>query len=210
MMRMEEVNVLATIESDTYKCTIAPCGSYDDSVVFTMRGGSETTAILQVDICCIDTTTRTRTDGRHETGLSPLYTTPINTDFGIFLLHLQRVAERAVTLGWRGRFGWYEDLYLPPRGCIQATQFALQTIAPFPICMQTQLNSNVTASNAYERRQKQQQLACLYRHMANLDHVNSLVVSIDHMFWLRTMDGGVIMSCELADEAMSSNYGAIR
>ena len=42
--------------------------------------------------------------------------------------------------------------------------------------------------------------------MFNLAHINSLMGSVDHLFWLLTSDGGVIMNNILADEIMNRTY----
>ena len=90
VMCVNEAKVMTTTESDTYIHTGISCGPYEDTVVFTIRAGSEAAATLQADACCVDTMTRMRMDCRNEAGLLPLYTTPINTDFGVFYFICRR------------------------------------------------------------------------------------------------------------------------
>ena len=81
-LRMDEAKILATVESDTFKYTGVPRGTWDDLVVLTLRGGLDSAAITQSRDTCIDTICRMRMDTKSEAGQSELYTTTVSTDFG--------------------------------------------------------------------------------------------------------------------------------
>ena len=68
-------------------------------------------------------------DSKSESGLSALYMTPIETDFGIFW-YASRLMERIITLGGTGRFGGYVPSSLVPIDMIAVGQFELQTVTP--------------------------------------------------------------------------------
>ena len=178
------------------------------SVVFALRCGLESAAIVQSRGTCIDTISCLRMDSKSESGLSALYTTPIKTDFGIFW-YTGRLTERIITLGGTGTSGGYEPSSLVPMDMVAVGQFELRAVIPLLGRVKTPPNPTGVATNPYECRQLQQQLACLYGHMLNIGHVNALMGSIDHLFWILTTDGGVLVSISLADQVMSRNYGAL-
>ena len=135
-----------------------------------------------------------------ESGLPALYTTPIETDFGIFW-YTSKLTGRIITPGGTGRFGGDEPSSLVPMGVIAVGRFELQTVTSLLGRMKTPPNPTGVATNPYEWRQLQQQLSCMHGHMVD---------SINHLVWLLTTGGGVLMSINLADQAMSRNYGALR
>ena len=91
-------------------------------------------------------------------------------------------------------------------------RFELRTMAPLMARVKTPPNPTGEASNPYEWRQLQQQLADgpLYGLLVNIEHVNALSRSINHLFMLLTTDEGFLMDITVAGEVMSPVYGPVR
>ena len=86
----------------------------------------------------------------------------------------------------------------------------LRTITPLVARIKTPPNPSGQASNPYEWRQLQQQLACIYEMMVNIGYANALTRPINHLFMLLVSDEGFLMTIALVDEVVSRAYGAVR
>ena len=134
--------------------------------MLSMRGGSDSAAIFQIWQCYSDMTSRLRTHCRFEASLSPLYMTPIHTEFGV-VSYTCDLTERIVMLRGTARFGGYCDLHIYPLRASRDHPPSIWVKAPpNPVGM---------TSNPFEWRQNQQQLAYLYGHLLNLPYVNALI-----------------------------------
>ena len=71
---------------------------------------------------------RLRMHSRFEAGLSPLYTAPIHTKFGVMSFTCD-LTERTVMLGGTAKFGGYDYFHLCP---LDIRQVTLREIRPIP------------------------------------------------------------------------------
>ena len=150
-----------------------------------------------------------RLDTKGESGESVLYKTPIVTDCGTFLYSC-KTTEIVIVLGCTGRFGGNEILSMGPINMEAVGRYELRTITPLVGRMKTRPNPSGAAAKPYEWRQPQQQLACLHGHLVKVGHVDALMKSIYHIFWLLSSDEDVLMNIAMAGEIMKKAYGALR
>ena len=177
---MNEVRITALVESETHKWTGVPIGVFKDIVVFVLRNGLDDGAAIQSGPTCIDDTHRMRFDSKVETGQIALYRNPIVTESETLRYGCQ-ITERIVVFGCTGRFRGNEMLSLEPMGMIALGRFELCTIAPLVARIKTPPNPIGEASDPYEWGQLQQELACLYGLLVNIEHVNALSRPINHL-----------------------------
>ena len=149
---MDEAKILATVESDTFKYTGVPCGTWEDLVLLAMRGGSDSASIVQSGDTCISTICRLRMDTKTEAGDSALYITALIADFGTHW-YISRITERVITLGGTGRFGGCEPSSVGPMGMVAVGRFELRTVTPFSGRVKTPPNPTGAATNSHEWRQ---------------------------------------------------------
>ena len=71
--------ILAIVESDTFKYTGLSCGTWKDLVLPALRGDSDCAAIMQSGDTCIDTICRLRMDTKTEAGSNAHSTVPVDS-----------------------------------------------------------------------------------------------------------------------------------
>ena len=126
------------------------------------------------------------------------------------LRYTSAISERIIVLGCTGRFGGNEMLNPGLMDIVPLGRFELRTTTPLVARIKTPPNPTGEASNPSERRQLQQQLACLYGLLVDVGHVNPLSRSTNHLVTLLTADEGYLMTITLADDVMNRVYGSAR